>query len=163
MKDEVTDMAIENVKEYFRQYGIQDRILEFDVSSATVELAAEAVGCEPKRIAKTMSFLVKEQPVLIVLAGDARISNSKFKGVFHTKAKMIPKESVEKLIGHEIGGVCPFAVKTGVEVYLDSSLKRFETVFPAAGSSNSAIELSIEELMRYSGAKDFVDVSEDLE
>jgi len=97
-------MAIENVKEYFRQYGIQDRILEFDVSSATVELAAEAVGCEPKRIAKTMSFLGKEQPVLIVLAGDARISNSKYKEIFHTKAKMIPKDLVEKLIGHEIGG-----------------------------------------------------------
>lgn len=154
-------MAIEKVRKYFEQYGIEDKILEFDTSSATVELAAMAVGCEPKRIAKTMSFLVENNPILIVLAGDAKVSNPKYKETFQTKAKMIPAEQVEDLIGHNIGGVCPFAIHEGVVVYLDVSLKRFATVFPAAGSENSAIELSLDELMRYSNAVDWVDVSKD--
>jgi len=154
-------VAIEKVRKYFEQYGIEDKILEFDTSSATVELAAMAVGCESKRIAKTMSFLVENNPILIVLAGDAKVSNPKYKETFQTKAKMIPPDQVEDMIGHNIGGVCPFAIREGVVVYLDVSLKRFDTVFPAAGSENSAIELSLEELMRYSNAVDWVDVSKD--
>lgn len=152
-------MSIERVKEYFRQYSMEDRILEFDVSSATVELAAEAIGCEPARIAKTMSFLIDDKPILIVMAGDAKIANPKFKEQFHTKAKMISFEQVEELIGHAVGGVCPFAVNDGVGVYLDVSLKRFETVYPAAGSGNSAIELTIPELEKYSLFREWVDVS----
>ena len=137
---------------------MEGRIQEFDVSSATVELAAEALHCEPCRIAKTLSFLVGGHPVLIVMAGDARIDNAKFKARFQTKAKMLTPEEVEALVGHLVGGVCPFAVNEGVEVYLDESLKRFETVFPACGSSNSAIELTIEELERYSGSLAWIDV-----
>ncbi len=152
-------MSIERVKEYFRQYSMEDRILEFDVSSATVELAAEAIGCEPARIAKTMSFLIDDKPILIVMAGDAKIANPKFKEQFHTKAKMISFEQVEELTGHAVGGVCPFAVNDGVGVYLDVSLKRFETVYPAAGSGNSAIELTIPELEKYSLFREWVDVS----
>lgn len=151
-------MAIENVKAYFRNYGMEEKILEFDVSSATVELAAEALQCEPQRIAKTLSFLVAEQPILIVAAGDAKVDNHKFKEQFATKAKMLSPEQVEQLVGHAVGGVCPFAVKDGVTVYLDVSLKRFETVFPACGSSNSAIELTIPELEQYSGYTEWVDV-----
>lgn len=151
-------MAIDKVREYFRQYHMEGRIQEFDVSSATVELAAEALHCEPCRIAKTLSFLVGGHPVLIVMAGDARIDNAKFKARFQTKAKMLTPEEVEALVGHLVGGVCPFAVNEGVEVYLEESLKRFETVFPACGSSNSAIELTIEELERYSGSLAWIDV-----
>jgi len=156
-------MAIEKVRAYFAQFGMEDRILEFQVSSATVELAAIAVGVEGKRIAKTLSFLVGEKPILVAVAGDAKISNPKFKETFHTKAKMIPFEQVEELIGHGVGGVCPFAIHQGVEVYLDVSLKRFETVFPAAGSENSAIELNMEELEQYSQAIGWVDVCKDWE
>ncbi len=152
-------MSIEKVKTYFKEYGIDDRILEFDVSSATVELAAQAVGTEPKRIAKTMSFMVGEQPILILLAGDVKIDNPKYKAQFHTKAKMLSFDEVEKIIGHGVGGVCPFGINEGIEVYLDESLKRFETVFPAAGSANSAIELTIEELEKYSHFKNWIDVS----
>lgn len=151
-------MAIEKVREYFKQQGIEEKIQEFSVSSATVALAAEALNCEPERIAKTLSFLVEEQAVLIVAAGDARIDNSKYKKQFETKAKMLTPELVTALVGHAVGGVCPFAVKEGVRVYLDESLKRFETVFPACGSSNSAIELTIPELERYSGFESWVDV-----
>lgn len=151
-------MAIEKVREYFSKYGIEDRILEFDVSSATVELAAKALNCEGCRIAKTLSFHVKEDVVLIVAAGDAKIDNSKYKAYFKTKAKMLAFEEAEPLIGHAVGGVCPFAVKEGVKVYLDVSLKRFETVFPACGSSNSAIELTMEELERYSDYVEWIDV-----
>ena len=158
---EGSQVAIEKVRKYFEQYGIEQKILEFDTSSATVELAAMAVGCEPKRIATTKSFLVENKPILIVLAGDAKVSNPKYKEIFQTKAKMIPTDQVEDLIGHNIGGVCPFAIHEGVVVYLDVSLKRFDTVFPAAGSENSAIELSLDELMRYSNAVDWVDVSKD--
>ena len=151
-------MSIEKVKAYFAQYGMQERILEFPVSSATVELAAEALHCEPCRIAKTLSFMVGEKPVLIVAAGDTKIDNPKYKAQFGTKAKMLTPEQAEILVGHAVGVVCPFAVQPGVEVYLDASLKQFETVFPACGSSNSAIELTIPELERYSGYTAWVDV-----
>ena len=151
-------MAIEKVREYFKEYGIENKILELELSSATVELAAKALNCEGKRIAKTLSFLVEEKPILIVTAGDAKIDNHKYKTFFHSKAKMIPFEDVEKLIGHNVGGVCPFGINEGINVYLDNSLKRFETVFPACGSSNSAIELNIEELERYSKSIGWIDV-----
>lgn len=151
-------MAIEKVKEYFAGFGIADRVREFDVSSATVELAAAALGCEPCRIAKTMSFFVGENPILIVTAGDVKIDNGKYKARFGTKATMLKFEEVEPTIGHAVGGVCPFAINDGVAVYLDESIKRFETVFPACGSSNSAIELSIPELEKYSGFSEWVDV-----
>lgn len=151
-------MAIEKVKDYFSKYGISDRVQEFDVSSATVELAAQALGCEPCRIAKTLSFLVDGHAVLIVAAGDAKIYNPKYKAQFQTKAKMLTPDEAEALVGHAVGGVCPFAIKEGVTVYLDESLKRFSTVFPACGSSNSAIELSIEEMEKYSGFVSWIDV-----
>ena len=151
-------MAIEKVREFFSRYGIQDRIREFDVSSATVELAAQAVGCQPCRIAKTLSFLADGKAVMIVAAGDAKIDNPKYKARFGTKAKMLTPEEAEALVGHAVGGVCPFAVNGGVSVYLDESLRRFPTVFPACGSSNSAIELTIPELEKYSAAEAWVDV-----
>lgn len=151
-------MAIDKVKAYFKQYGMEERIQEFDVSSATVELAAAALQCEPQRIAKTLSFLVADHAVLIVAAGDAKVDNHKFKERFSTKAKMLLSDQVEEMVGHAVGGVCPFAVKDGVEVYLDVSLQRFETVFPACGSANSAIELTIPELETYSGHAGYVDV-----
>lgn len=151
-------MSIDKVKAYFRQYGMENQILKFEHSSATVELAAEAVGCEPARIAKTMSFLKDGEPILIIAAGDVKVDNRKFKDQFHTKAKMIPYEEVEGYIGHAPGGVCPFAVKEHVLVYMDESLKRFETVYPAAGSSNSAIELNLEQLEKFSGSQGWVNV-----
>ena len=151
-------MSIEKVKVYFSQYGMADRVQEFEVSSTTVELAAQALNCEPCRIAKTLSFMVNGHAVLIVTAGDAKIDNPKYKAQFGTKAKMLTPDEAETLIGHAVGGVCPFAVNEGVTVYLDNSLKRFETVFPACGSSNSAIELSIEELEKYSGYAAWIDV-----
>jgi len=152
-------MSIEKVRAFFAGRNMADRILEFDQSSATVELAAQALGCEGKRIAKTMSFMVSGEPILIVLAGDARIDNPKYKARLSTKAKMLSHEEAAELIGHAVGGVCPFAVNEGVKVYLDESLKRFETVFPACGSSNSAIELTVPELEEYSGYVEWVDVS----
>ena len=139
-------MAIEVVKAFFAQHGIADRVREFDVSSATVDLAAQALGCEPCRIAKTLSFLADGRAVLVVAAGDAKIDNAKYKAQFGVKAKMLTPPEVEALVGHAVGGVCPFAVKEGVPVYLDESLKRFQTVFPACGSANSAIELTPGEL-----------------
>ena len=151
-------MSIERVREYFRPLGREQDILEFQVSSATVELAAQAVGTIPARIAKTLSFLVDDGCVLIVAAGDAKIDNSKYKGMFHTKAKMLTPEQVTAFTGHAIGGVCPFANPEGVRTYLDISLKRFDTVYPAAGSSNSAIELTCEELERYSNSLGWVDL-----
>ena len=151
-------MSIEKVKAYFDQYGMLERVMEFPVSSATVELAARALNCAPQRIAKTLSFLVQEKPILIVAAGDAKIDNAKYKAFFHSKAKMLSHDQAAQLIGHSVGGVCPFAVNPGVSVYLDISLKRFETVFPACGSSNSAIELTMEELERHSGYLSWVDV-----
>jgi len=151
-------MAIEKVKEYFNQFGITDRVQEFTVSSATVELAAQALKCEPCRIAKTLSFMVDGRAVLIVTAGDAKIDNHKYKAHFGTKAKMLTPDEAEMLVGHAVGGVCPFGIKEGVTVYLDNSLKRFDTVFPACGSKNSAIELSIQELEKYSGYAAWIDV-----
>lgn len=151
-------MSIEKVKRYFSQWNMQDRILEFDVSSATVELAAKAVGCEPERIAKTLSFQVRDEYILIVTAGDTKIDNAKFKAQFMTKAKMISPDEVEKIVGHDVGGVCPFGINDGVKVYLDESLKRFDSVFPACGSSNSAIELTIGELEKYSNYTAWIDV-----
>ncbi len=151
-------MSIERVKSYFEKCGVADRIQEFPVSSATVELAAAALGCEGCRIAKTLSFLVDGGPVLVVAAGDARIDNGKFKAFFHTKAKMLSPEEAASLVGHAVGGVCPFAVNEGVKTYLDISLGRFETVFPACGSSNSAIELSLPELERLSASLGWIDV-----
>lgn len=151
-------MAIDKVREYFKDYGMEDRIREFSVSSATVALAAQALDCAPERIAKTLSFLVQETPVLIVAAGDVKIDNSKYKKQFGTKAKMLSPQQVSEMIGHEVGGVCPFAVNEGVKVYLDESLKRFETVFPACGSSNSAIELTIPEIEKYAKEEGWVDV-----
>ena len=158
---EVTIMAIEKVREYFAQWGLQDQILEFDVSSATVELAAQALHCVGCRIAKTLSFLVGEESILVVAAGDARVDNHKFKTTFGVKAKMIPADEEEQRVGHAIGGVCPFGVNAGVRVFLDESLRRFETVYPACGSSNSAIRLSIPELEKYAAAERWVDVCKD--
>lgn len=154
-------MSLAAVRSYFGRYNMENQILEFQQSSATVELAAAAIGCEPARIAKTMSFLVEDEPVLIVAAGDARIDNKLFKEKFHTKAKMIPFEEVESYIGHAPGGVCPFAVKENVVVYLDVSLRRFATVYPAAGSGNSAIELDMEQLEKYALSKGWIDVCKD--
>lgn len=151
-------MAIEKVKEYLKTWNMEDRIMEFETSSATVELAALAAGCEPARIAKTMSFKIGEEPILIVTAGDVKIDNQKYKTQFSTKAKMLSFDEVEEKIGHAVGGVCPFGINDGVTVYLDESLKRFETVFPACGSSNSAIELTIKELEQCSGYREWVDV-----
>ena len=151
-------MAIEKVKAYFAQYGIEGRVREFDVSSATVELAARALGCEPCRIAKTLSFLVEDRAILVVAAGDAKIDNPRYKAHFAAKAKMLTPEQAEAMVGHAVGGVCPFAVNEGVTVYLDVSLRRFETVFPACGSANSAIEMTIPELEKYSGYTAWVDV-----
>ena len=151
-------MSIERVKEYFGKFDMADRIQEFDVSSATVELAAQALHCEGCRIAKSLSFKVADKPIVIVVAGDAKVDNAKYKHQFGAKAKMLTVEEAVELIGHAVGGVCPFAVNEGVTVYLDESLKRFETVFPACGSSNSAIELTIEELETYSGYTEWVNV-----
>ena len=151
-------MAIEKVKAFFQRYGIESRIREFSVSSATVELAAEALGCQGCRIAKSLSFQGPEGPILVVAAGDAKVDNAKFKAQFGVKAKMLSPEDTLAQIGHAVGGVCPFAVNEQVKVYLDESLKRFETVFPACGSSNSAIEMTIPELERFSACTAWVDV-----
>ena len=151
-------MAIEKVRKYFAEFGMEDKIMEFEVSSATVALAAQALNCEECRIAKTLSFHVEDKVVLIVAAGDAKIDYSKYKAFFHAKAKMLSYDEAENLIGHAVGGVCPFAVNEGVIVYLDESLKRFETVFPACGSSNSAIELTLSELEQYSNSESWIDV-----
>lgn len=151
-------MSIESVRECFKKLGIEDRILEFESSSATVELAAEAAGVIPARIAKTLSFRGENGCILVVAAGDARVDNSKFKAQFHIKARMLSPEEVVEMVGHAVGGVCPFAVKPGAEIYIDESIKRFDTVFPACGSSNSAIEMTCDELIKYSGAVGWVDV-----
>ncbi len=151
-------MSFERAKEYLKEYGLENKVMEFPVSSATVEEAAKAVGCEEKEIAKTLSFIVDDKPILIVVAGDCKIDNSKYKAEFHKKAKMIPFADVEELIGHSVGGVCPFGIKEGVTVYLDDSLKRFDTIYPACGSSNSAVKLTIEELEKASNFEKWVDV-----
>ena len=151
-------MAIEKVKEYFKKFNKEKDVIELKESSATVHDAAIALGCDEAHIAKTMSYIVNEKPILIVLAGDIFVDNSKFKQQFFCKAKMIPIDLLDELVGHKAGGVCPFAIKDGVLVYLDESLKRFEYVYPACGSSNSAIKLTIEELEKYSNYKEWIDV-----
>ena len=151
-------MSFENVKKYFKDLGLGERVNVLEKSSATVPLAAIAVGCEENQIAKTLSFLVGDQPILIVTAGTAKIDNKKYKSIFLQKPKMIPGELVEAYIGHDPGGVCPFAVKPGVAVYLDASLRQNKVVFPGAGSDNSMVELTIDELERYSACKGWVDV-----
>lgn len=143
-------MAIDKAKKYLEQFGVAGRVQEFDVSSATVELAAQALGVEGQRIAKSLSFKIGDNAILVIAAGDVKVDNKKFKATFETKAKMLTPDEVDTLIGHSIGGVCPFGINDGVKTYLDESLKRFETVFPAVGSSNSAIELNLEELEKYS-------------
>lgn len=151
-------MSIEKGRAYFRQFGMEDRVREFTVSSATVELAALALGVEGARIAKTLSFKRDDGCILILAAGDARIDNHKFKEKFHMKAKMLTPDEVLGLVGHPVGGVCPFGINEGIDVYLDDSLKRFETVFPAVGSPSSAIELNLDELFKYSNAVEWIDV-----
>lgn len=152
-------MSIERARAHLAQFGAEGRIREFDQSSATVELAAAAVGTESARIAKTLSFMVGDTPTLVVLAGDARVNNPAFKATFHCKAKMLSADQAAELVGHAVGGVCPFGVNDGVDVFLDESLRRFETVWPAAGSASSAIELTLDELERFSGARGWVDVA----
>ena len=156
-------MSIERARAHLRKYNLEERIQEFEVSSATVELAAKALNIEGARIAKTLSYMVDGSAVLVVAAGDIRVDNRKFKDTFHTKAKMLTPEQAAELIGHAVGGVCPFGVNEGVKVYLDKSLKRFETVFPAAGSSNSAIEMTIPELEETSLCAGWVDVAKEVE
>ena len=151
-------MSIEKGRAYFRQFGMEDRVREFDVSSATVELAALALGVDGARIAKTLSFKKDDSCILILAAGDARIDNHKFKEKFHMKAKMLAPDEVLSIVGHPVGGGCPFGINDGIDVYLDESLKRFETVFPAVGSANSAIELNLDELYKYSNAIEWIDV-----
>lgn len=151
-------MSVETVKQYLSQFGVEDRVLEFESSSATVELAAAVLGVEGARIAKTLSFKTADGALLVVMAGDAKIDNRKFKDFFGFKAKMLSHEEALEFVGHAVGGVCPFAVNEGIKVYTDVSMKRFETVFPAAGSSSSAIELTCDELFRYSDAEEWVDV-----
>ena len=151
-------MSLVKAKEYLKQYGLENKIMEFDVSSATVKEAAKAINCKEGEIVKTLSFIVNDMPILIAVAGDSKIDNSKFKSEFKTKAKMIPFDNVEELIGHAVGGVCPFGINENVEVYLDNSLKRFEIVYPACGSSNSAVKLTLDELEKASNCKKWIDV-----
>lgn len=151
-------MSFDKVKQFFEEQGAGDKVLWLEHSSATVELAAEAVGCEPARIAKTLSFLVEDRPILILTAGDVKVDNKKYKELFHAKAKMIPGDLVEELVGHAPGGVCPFVIKDGIDVYLDASLKRFDIVYPAAGSGNSAVRLTIPELEHFSSFKEWIDI-----
>jgi len=155
-------MSLEKAKTYLSKFGMEDQIMEFDVSSATVALAAIAVGCEEHEIAKSLSFIVDEKPILIIVAGDAKVDNAKYKAEFHTKAKMIPFDDVENMIGHAAGGVCPFGVNDGVKIYLDASLKKCETVYPACGTSNSAIKLTPEELERITELEKWVDVCKEI-
>jgi len=154
-------MGIEAVKEYFRTFGLDSKVREFEVSSATVLLAAQALDVNPERIAKTLSFKKEDGCILVVTAGDAKIDNTKFKAAFSMKATMLAPAEVSLLVGHPIGGVCPFAIPENIPVYLDDSLKRFETVFPACGSGNSAIELTCDELFRYAKGRQWVDVCKD--
>lgn len=155
-------MSLENAKEYLKGYGLENNIMEFNISSATVEEAAKALNCEEKEIAKTLSFLVNDEPILIVVAGDKKIDNPKYKAEFNTKAKMIPFDEVEGYTGHKPGGVCPFGIKENVKVYLDDSLKRFNVIYPACGSSNSAVKLTIEELEKVSNYEKWIDVCKDI-
>lgn len=151
-------MSLQKAKDHLKNYGLEDRILEFEGSSATVELAAGAVGCDPARIAKSLSFWVSGSPVLVLAAGDARIDNSRYKARFGVKAKMLARDEVELVIGHGVGGVCPFGVNSEVSVYLDESLRRFDEVYPAAGTASSAVRLSLAELQQAACAEGWVDV-----
>lgn len=151
-------MPFKNVQKYFQGVGLGERVIVLDQSSATVQLAADAVGCETKQIAKTLAFLIDDSPILVVAAGNVKVDNKKYKATFHQKPKMIASELLEEYIGHDLGGVCPFAVKSGVEIYLDVSIKQNEVVYPAAGSDNSVIELTIEELEHYSASRGWIDV-----
>lgn len=155
-------MSIEKATEYLKKFNLEKNIMEFNTSSATVEEAAKALKCEEKEIAKTLSFLVNGKAVLIVVAGDKKIDNAKYKAEFNTKAKMIPFDEVEEYIGHKPGGVCPFGIKENVKVYLDESLKRFSIIYPACGSANSAVKLTIEELEKASNYKKWIDVCKDI-
>lgn len=155
-------MSFIKAKEYLEKYGLENEIMEFSVFSATVEEAAKAVNCKEEEIAKTLSFIIENRPILIVVAGDKKIDNSKYKAEFHAKAKMIPFEDVERLVGHEVGGVCPFGIEKDVQVYLDTSLKRFPIIYPACGSSNSAIKLTIEELEKTSNYEKWIDVCKNI-
>ena len=155
-------MSFEKAKEYLKKYGLDNKIMQFSVSSATVEEAAKAVNCEEKEIAKSLSFIVENNPIIIVVAGDAKIDNKKYKEEFHAKAKMIPFDNVEELIGHPVGGVCPFGVNENVEIYLDNSLKRFEIIYPACGTSNSAVKLTIKELEKTTNYKKWIDVCKEI-
>lgn len=156
-------MSLVKTREYLEKFGLENRIMEFSVSSATVEEAAKVINCKEGEIAKSLSFIVDNKPILIVVSGDSKIDNSKYKAEFSTKAKMIPYENVEELIGHVVGGVCPFGVKDGVTIYLDNSLKRFEIIYPACGSTNSAIKLTVDELEKISNYKKWVDVCKYIE
>lgn len=151
-------MPLSKAKEHIQKYGLENNIMEFSVSSATVEEAARAINCREEEIAKTLSFIVDNKPILIVVSGNSKIDNTKYKMEFHVKAKMIPADDVEKLIGHAVGGVCPFGVNENVDIYLDTSLKQFEVIYPACGSSNSAIKLTIDELEKISNYRKWVDV-----
>lgn len=151
-------MSLEKAKEHLKKYKLNQNIMEFTTSSATVQQAAIALNCTEGEIAKTLSFLVEEKPILIVVSGDAKIDNSKYKAEFHKKAKMIPHENVEKIIGHQVGGVCPFGINEGVEVYLDKSLQKYKTVYPASGSDSSAVKLTIQELEQASNYQKWIDV-----
>ena len=151
-------MSLLKVKEYLKKYNSEERIMEFPVTSATVKDAALALKCNEEEIVKTLSFMVDDKPILIVVAGDCKIDNTKYKTEFHKKAKMIPFSDVENLIGHSVGGVCPFGIREGVTVYLDDSLKRFDTIYPACGSSNSAVKLTIEELEKVSNYEKWIDI-----
>ena len=151
-------MSLLKAKEVLQRYGLEDRIMEFDVLSSTVKEAAKAINCKEEEIAKTLSFIVEDKPIIIVVVGDSKIDNSKFKTEFKTKAKMIPIDNVEEMIGHAVGGVCPFGVNKNVDVYLDDSLKRFEIIYPACGSSNSAVKLTLDELEKTSNYRKWIDV-----
>lgn len=151
-------MSMDKARAHLAKFGLEDRIIELEASSATVSLAAEALGCEPDHIAKTLSFVSGESAILILAAGMARIDNPKFKAQFGMKAKMLPAEHVEEIIGHGVGGVCPFGVNEGIPVYLDASLKKYDIVYPAAGNDHSGVRLTVDELFAASGAVAFVDV-----
>lgn len=159
--DKEKKMSINRAKEYLKKYGLDENVIEFEVSTATVEMAAQAINCKEEEIAKTLSFIVEDKPILIVVSGESRVDNSKFKAEFHTKAKMIPFDDVEKMVGHAAGGVCPFGVNDDVTIYLDESLKRFEVVYPACGSSNSAVKLTLAQLEEITDYKKWVDVCKD--
>ena len=156
-------MSLTKVKEYLKQYNLDEKIMEFSLSSATVKEAALIIGCKEEEIAKSLAFLINDKPILIVTAGDKKIDNAKYKNEFNIKAKMIPFNEVEDLIGHAVGGVCPFGIKENVDVYLDNSLKRFEIVYPACGSSNSAVKLTLSELEKASNYKKWIDVCKDIQ